>query len=326
MIVPNSFWCGDCLELMRGIPDDTFDLVLCSPPYEAQREYEELKFNLRGEDWVRWAFERYMECVRICKGLVVWVAEGQTKHARWSATPILLAADLSRAGVCLRKPTIYHRVGAPGNRADWLRNDYEFCICSTKGRLPWSNPLACGKPPKYDPGGVPSFRKADGSRIEPKARRIRQANGEIEIQHGYKQPEIVNPGNVVREVDEDEGEIAGDVIKCSVGGAHMGAMQGHINEAAFPLKLAEFFVKSFCPPDGLVLDCFSGSGTTADAARRHGRNYIGIDLRPSQIILATERLQLIAFNQGSPVKNYGNKKKKPLSGQKSLFDGSPRVD
>jgi DNA modification methylase len=64
----------------------------------------------------------------------------------------------------------------------------------------------------------------------------------------------------------------------------------HENEAPFPERLVEFFIRSFCPPGGIVLDCFSGSGTTAAVAAKTGRRYIGIDIRESQVALARRRL------------------------------------
>jgi hypothetical protein len=45
-----------------------------------------------------------------------------------------------------------------------------------------------------------------------------------------------------------------------------------------------------CPPSGLVLDCFLGSGTTAEAAERLGRRWIGIDNGKYAIHLARKRL------------------------------------
>lgn len=60
---------GDCLEVMRAMPDNSVDLVLTSPPYEAARTYG-ISFKLRGDAWVRWAVERYMECVRVSRGAV----------------------------------------------------------------------------------------------------------------------------------------------------------------------------------------------------------------------------------------------------------------
>lgn len=71
----------------------------------------------------------------------------------------------------------------------------------------------------------------------------------------------------------------------------MGSDLAHDNEAPFPLKLAEFFVKSFCPPDGIVLDPFAGSGTTIHAAIKNNRQFIGIDLRDSQIELCKKRIK-----------------------------------
>lgn len=70
----------------------------------------------------------------------------------------------------------------------------------------------------------------------------------------------------------------------------MGSKYAHENEAPFPEQLAEFFVRSFCPPGGTVLDPFSGSGTTCAVAAKNGRQFIGIDIRDSQIELAKRRL------------------------------------
>ena len=92
----------------------------------------------------------------------------------------------------------------------------------------------------------------------------------------YAKPDIANPGNV---------------IHAAVGGGVMGSPLSHENEAPFPQKLAEFFVRSFCPPGGTVLDIHSGSGTTGAAALQCSRNYIGIDFRRSQIDLTRRRLQ-----------------------------------
>lgn len=88
-------------------------------------------------------------------------------------------------------------------------------------------------------------------------------------------PDIANPGNIVH---------------CTVGGVHMGHTLAHENEAPFPLKLAEFFVKSFCPPGGVVCDVFSGSGTTCHAAFENGRRFVGCDLRQSQVELCARRM------------------------------------
>ena len=34
-----ELWCGDCLELMKNIPDNSIDLTVTSPPYDNLRTY-----------------------------------------------------------------------------------------------------------------------------------------------------------------------------------------------------------------------------------------------------------------------------------------------
>jgi DNA modification methylase len=54
--------------------------------------------------------------------------------------------------------------------------------------------------------------------------------------------------------------------------------QGGGHPAAWPVALAERCVLLGCPREGVVLDPFSGGGTTGVAAVRNGRRYIGIEL------------------------------------------------
>ena len=62
------------------------------------------------------------------------------------------------------------------------------------------------------------------------------------------------------------------------------------HSAAFPMSLPTWFIKLFTQPGNLVLDPFIGSGTTAIAAQRLGRNYVGIDINEEYCQMATERL------------------------------------
>ncbi|MEG1050844.1 MAG: site-specific DNA-methyltransferase, partial [Janthinobacterium sp.] len=47
-----------------------------------------------------------------------------------------------------------------------------------------------------------------------------------------------------------------------------------------PLEIIERMLKASCPPGGVVLDLFMGSGTTALAAKRCGRDFVGFELNP----------------------------------------------
>lgn len=268
----HTYHIGDCLDVMRSMPDDSVDLVLCSPPYEAQRTYAELNFSLQGEEWVAWAVERYLECVRVSRGLVVWVVEGCTRNFAWSATPAMLLADLHRLGVRLRKPHIYKRQGIPGSGGpDGWRNDYEFCVCSSKGRLPWADPFATGTPSKYRPGGVLTHRDKNGKR---------------KVQRVVKMQERTNPGNVISGVS---------------GGGTIGHAIAHEGDAPYPEWLVTPYVRCFCPPGGIVLDPFAGTGTTACVARLYGRSSISVDMRESQRELWWRRIQDIAYEPATPL-------------------------
>lgn len=195
---------GDCLEVLRGFRAGSVDLVMCSPPYEAARTYG-VGFKLRGREWVKWAADRFMECLRVSRGLVVWVVEGQTRGYEWSATPMELAVEIKRRGAVLRKPPVFHRIGIPGSGGpDYFRNDYEFCIVATarKGKLPWSDNSACGHPPKFAPGGEPSYRLPNGRRCNLVHTKTMK-DGRKKIQ-GYVVPKMANPGNVIRQQWTDE--------------------------------------------------------------------------------------------------------------------------
>jgi DNA modification methylase len=62
--------------------------------------------------------------------------------------------------------------------------------------------------------------------------------------------------------------------------------------ATFPPKLIEPCILAGCPENGIVLDPFIGSGTVAQVATLHRRNWIGIELNPEYIKLADKRRQV----------------------------------
>lgn len=68
--------------------------------------------------------------------------------------------------------------------------------------------------------------------------------------------------------------------------------------AAFPIDIPLRCIAAGCPPDGLVLDPFSGAATTGLAALQLGRRYLGIDLNPAYTALARRRLSAAAHPRG----------------------------
>jgi DNA modification methylase len=69
-----------------------------------------------------------------------------------------------------------------------------------------------------------------------------------------------------------------------------------------PVALLDRIISASCPPAGLVLDCFAGSGTTGEAAERLGRRWICIDNGKYAVHLARKRLILLHGQARPPEK------------------------
>lgn len=122
--------------------------------------------------------------------------------------------------------------------------------------------------------GNPKPAYMDGGRSRKIMTRPRE--GMHNQEQDWMPPVLANPGNLV---------------KIIVGGGVMGHPLAHENEAPFPVPLPAWFIRSHCPPDGIVLDPFMGSGSTGQAAEQEGRRFIGFDLRMNQCELARRRLE-----------------------------------
>lgn len=76
-----------------------------------------------------------------------------------------------------------------------------------------------------------------------------------------------------------------------------------------PLELMRWLVRLACPPGGLVLDPFCGSGTTGAAAAIEGRCFLGIELEAPYVEIAKAR---IAHWAASPLATEAEAARGPL--------------
>jgi hypothetical protein len=265
--------CGPDYDVMQGdaehlpFPDESFDLVLGSPPYLDARLYlengQDLGIARDCAEWVEWMLEVTTEALRVSRGLVVWVVGAKTEDRTYQPGPEGLLWEWWKRGGSAYRPCYWHRPGIPGSGGDqWFASRIEYVLAFKRpGPLPWADPLANGHPPVYGPGGEMSHRNKDGSRVNSR--------------EGYQPPAFANPGNL---------------ISTAGGGGHLGNDLAHLNEAPFPEELAAWFIRSHCPPGGRVLDPFGGSGSTVAAALKERRRGVSLDLRESQCRLARQRL------------------------------------
>lgn len=285
------------------LANDSVALVMTSPPYADARTYG-IGAQRECEEWIDWMLGVVRECVRVCIGATIINCAGVTRDRCYWPGPEGLLYRAWKEGIECYRPVYWHRVGIPGSGGkDWFRADVEYCLAFKRpGKLPWHDNTACGHPPKWAPGGEMANRLSSGKRVNQlgpigsdkgmgnrfkhgdklesaKARPShmlhtkRDVNGDMK-QQGYSVPVLANPGNLLR---------------VKVGGGHLGHTLAHENEAPFPVGVPEFFVKSLAPLGSVVLDPFSGSGTTASAAIKWGRVAIASDLRMSQCSLTRRR-------------------------------------
>ena len=60
-----------------------------------------------------------------------------------------------------------------------------------------------------------------------------------------------------------------------------------------PLEIIERMVKASCPPEGLVLDPFAGTGTTAAACLLNNRHYVAFEINPDYYEIILRRIERI---------------------------------
>jgi hypothetical protein len=309
------------------LADDSVSAVITSPPYLDARTYG-INAQRGCVAWIDWMLGVVRECLRVSVGPVIINCAGVTRDRCYRPGPEGLLYEAWRAGIECYRPAYWFRVGIPGSGSkNWLRADVEYCLCFKRpGKLPTFNIAGIGHKPKWGPGGEMSNRQSTGARVNQwgmdggtrkNARGISQPmvapshvnqwghsadsvscaargadgtrndknppshfqrisrgeNGSETVQ-GYNLPVFADPGNL---------------LKIKVGGGQMGHPMAHENEAPFPEGVPEFFIKGWTNPGDVVLDPFSGSGTTACVAARLGRIGIGCDLRFSQCELGARR-------------------------------------
>lgn len=60
---------GDCIDLLKQIPDNSIQLLITSPPYNLGKEYER---KLKLKDYIQQQESVILECVRVVRLLNLW--------------------------------------------------------------------------------------------------------------------------------------------------------------------------------------------------------------------------------------------------------------
>lgn len=84
--------------------------------------------------------------------------------------------------------------------------------------------------------------------------------------------------------------IHGEKLKRDVIESAVESLKNSNHPAIYPVSIIQEFLYLLTRRGGVVLDPFMGSGSTAEACKRAGRNYIGIDINPDYCAFARERV------------------------------------
>ena len=126
---------GDCLEVMKLMPDKCVDLVVTSPPYGDIRNYDGYTFNFN---------EIANELFRITKdgGVVVWVVGDQTIDGNESGESFRQALFFKKVGFNLHDTMIYDKGKVVFPDSNRYHNCWEYMFVFSKGKPKTTNLLS----------------------------------------------------------------------------------------------------------------------------------------------------------------------------------------
>ena len=248
--------CGDNCEVMRTMPSESIDLVVTSPPYDDLRTYG-------GHDWdfygVAWNLKRLLKP----GGVIVWVVNDQTKDGSETGSSMRQALHFQSIGLRLHDTMIWERP-CPFPESNRYHPDFEYMFVLSKGKPRAFNAIMDRKTTSSGrPVSTPE-RQPDGTIRTPK-----RNCGALHRDHAPR-------FNIWR------------IQNGSTNGTKDAFAYKH--PAIFPERVAADHIVSWSNEGDIVLDPFSGSGTTAKMAKQNGRRYIGIEVNPEYVEISQKRL------------------------------------
>lgn len=294
-----TLWHGDALATLRELPDASVDCCVTSPPYFGLRDYGvdgQIGAEPSPAEFVDALVAVFAEVRRVlADDGTLWLnlgdtyssqgggkAEGQYAEKRvsgatWQAKrsgvpgvppknllgiPWRTAFALQDDGWIIRNDVIWSKPnGMPESVTDRLSTKHEHVFLLAKSRRYWFD-LDPVREPLVKPDAPAGEWVFGGANKAPQSDAVMRRHGATytpNVELGR------NPGDVWT------------IPTSPFPGSHFATM---------PPSLAERCILAGCKPGGVVLDPFSGSGTTGYAATKHGRRYVGIDLNAEYLDLS----------------------------------------
>ena len=218
--------------------------------------------------------------------------EGGLKHKDLAGIPWRVAFALQADGWWLRQDIIWHKPNPmPESVTDRCTKAHEYIFLLTKSARYYYDNEAVKEPqicsdPRLIKSGIVRSREYGYSTKENELRTGNRKYDDVPINYAGNGTNVKgHKGNSMNTLDGKRNKrsvwtVAAKPFK----GAHF---------ATFPPDLIEPCILAGSAADTLVLDPFSGAGTTGVVAVQHGRRYIGIELNPDYLEMSRKRIQLV---------------------------------
>lgn len=270
---------GDALKICQSMPDGLVDTVVTSPPYYRQRDYgskNQIGQEASPETYVQRLAELFAELKRVVKPSgSAWVVIGDKYvNGELLGMPWRVCLALKDVGWKLRSDCIWHKPNAmPSSVKTRPTTDHEYIFFFSNSDKYFYDADAIREPhvtfseKSKMKGGRNHFGKRGGTPEKGKN------HGDNNLHDGRWDQAFHPKGRNKRTV--------WSISLSKFREAHF---------AVFPEQLVSTCINASCPEEGLVLDPFSGAGTTALAAKKLGRSYLGIDCVKEYCQLSRKRV------------------------------------
>jgi site-specific DNA-methyltransferase (adenine-specific) len=275
----DQFLCGDAVEVAKSLPANCVDTIVTSPPYYQQRDYDsdvQIGQEISPSAYVERLVELFEELKRVVKPTgSAWIVIGD-KYVKGEllGMPWRLSLALKDIGWHLRSDCIWHKPNAmPSSVKTRPTTDHEYIFFFSNEKDYFYDADAIREPhvtfseKSKMKGGRNHFGKRGGTPEKGKN------SGDNNLHDGRWDQAFHPKGRNKRTV--------WSIPLSKFREAHF---------AVYPQTLVENCIKASCPEKGVVLDPFSGAGTTAIAAKALKRKFIGIDCNSDYIEIAKRRL------------------------------------
>jgi DNA modification methylase len=266
---PDTLYLGDCRDILPTLPDASVDLIITSPPYADRRS--STYGGVSPDKYVEWFLPISAQLKRVLKpdgSFILNIKERVVEGERHTYVMELVIA-MRKQGWLWTEEYCWHKKNSyPGKWPNRFRDSWEHCYHFTKQKDFKMFQEAVMVPiGKWSEKRLAKLTKNDVVRDE-----SRSQSGFGKRVANWIGRDKVFPTNVLY--------LATEVTNKN-------------HSAAFPLELPSWFIKLFTQPNEVVLDPFIGSGTTAVAARKLGRRFIGIEAKAEYFELAEQAVSEI---------------------------------